>query len=339
MKQLPDLRGRSTAETEEFCVSLGGTPHQARAVLRAVFRDGAESTDEIPVAARLKALLAGRCRISTLSIETALQSEDGTRKFLYRLPDGETVEGVLIPERARRTLCVSTQVGCRSACRFCVTGMSGFVRNLTAAEMTGQVIAAQRAAGCRITNIVLMGCGEPLDNFDAVSRFAGIAADPLGFGIPPGRITLSTSGITPEIARMPRELDVRLAVSLNAADDETRSRVMPINRKHPLAELMQALRAYGETGRRVLIEYVLLSGVNDSVSDAENLAALLHGLNCMVNLLLFNPQTDLPYRRPDELSARRFQKALLDAGYVSVLRDSRGIDIAAACGQLRAAMA
>ncbi|MBI5142310.1 MAG: 23S rRNA (adenine(2503)-C(2))-methyltransferase RlmN [Nitrospirae bacterium] len=339
MNLLPDLRGLTPVGMAELCVSLGGTPHQARAVSRAVFRDGVESLSELPVAARLRALLAGRCRISTLGIDTRLKSDDGTEKFLYRLQDGETVEGVLIPERARRTLCVSTQVGCRSACRFCVTGMSGFVRSLSAAEMAGQVIAAQKVAGCRVTNIVLMGCGEPLDNFDAVSRFACIAVDPLAFGIPPGRITLSTSGITPEIARMPRELDVRLAVSLNAADDETRSRIMPINRKYPLAKLMQALRAYGETGRRVLIEYVLLAGVNDSASDAEKLAALLQELNCMVNLLLFNPQTDLPYRRPDELSARRFQRVLLDAGFVSVVRDSRGIDIAAACGQLRAATA
>ena len=330
------LRELTPEEIRRLVEEAGGTPNQARRLARAVLRDGVADLADSGVARRLLERIHAEPGPAPV-VRERRESADGTLKLLYALPGGDTVEGVLIPERARLTLCVSTQVGCASGCRFCLSGAGGLVRGLRLSEMLGQVHAAAREAGRRPTNIVLMGSGEPLDNYEEVRRLVGVLTSADGCGLSPRKVTLSTSGLVPGILRMARELEISLAVSLNAADDETRSRLMPINRRWGLAELTAALRAYCRTGRRVVIEYILIRGVNDGEADAARLARLLEGLPCMINLLRFNPFPGTPFRRPSEERVRRFQKVLLDAGHVSVVRDSRGLDIGAACGQLKAA--
>jgi len=337
---LTDLRNLTPERIIRLCLDHGGTVHQGRRLSRAVLHDGRTSLSQVEIARALKDRISNDVTISSAQIQDFRVSRDGVSKFLFLFDDGEAVEGVLIPERSRRTLCISTQSGCASGCLFCLTGASGFRRNLTPSEMIGQVLAVQKKTGEKITNLVLMGTGEPLANFDNVAGFVESVTDRRGLDIPPRKITLSTSGILSGIRRMPAEMDVSLAVSLNAAEDETRSRIMPINRKYPLRELMEALQEYTGKGqgRRVLIEYVLIRELNDSQREAGMLAALLADLPCMINLLPFNPWPGAPFERPDEESVRAFQKVLLDAGCVSVVRDSLGMDIMAACGQLRAGM-
>ncbi len=343
---MTDLRNLTPDEIIEFCLSLGGTIHQGAVVAKSVLRHGIESIDDIQIAGALRDKLRELVSISKVTIEKHLVSKDGSEKFIYRfsnadtyLHESEMVEGVLIPERSRLTLCISTQVGCQSGCRFCLTGSGGFIRNLSAAEMLGQVLAVQKVTKKQLTNLVLMGGGEPLENFDNVKKFVKTAADHRGLNIHGKKITLSTSGIIPGIERMMQEdldIDIGLAVSLNAADDDTRSRIMPINRKYPLDELLKTLRAYCKRGRKVVIEYVLINSVNDSLEEAGRLTGLLEKLPCMINLLPFHPYTGSEFQSPEEKTVRRFQKVLLNAGFVCVVRDSRGLDIMAACGQLKA---
>jgi 23S rRNA (adenine2503-C2)-methyltransferase len=237
------------------------------------------------------------------------------------------------------TLCVSTQVGCASGCGFCLTGAGGLVRSLSPAEMVNQLFAAEAACpGRRVTNIVLMGTGEPLSNYDAVRTFIGTATDRHGLGFSPKKVTLSTCGLAPMIERLADDrVDVSLAVSLNATTDELRDRIMPVNRAWPIERLLRALRYYaGRTGRSVTIEYVLFKGLNDADADAQRLAELLHGLPCMINLLLFNPFPGSSFERPDEERVYAFRNLLLRDGHVAVVRNSMGRGISAACGQLRA---
>ena len=346
---MTDLRDLTPDEIIDLCISAGGTIHQGAVLAKSVLRHGIESIDDIHIAGSLRDKLRELVSISKVTIEEHLVSKDGSEKFLYRFSSADTslhepemVEGVLIPERSRLTLCISTQAGCQSGCRFCLTGSGGFIRNLSTAEMLGQVLAVQKNTGNLLikkplTNLVLMGCGEPLENFDNVKKFVKTATDHRGLNIHGKKITLSTSGIIPGIQRMMQEdLDIGLAISLNAADDDTRSRIMPINRKYPLNELLKTLREYCGSSRKVVIEYVLINGVNDSLEEAGRLAGLLEKLPCMINLLPFHPYTGSEFQRPEEETVRRFQKVLLDAGFVCVVRDSRGLDIMAACGQLKA---
>jgi 23S rRNA (adenine2503-C2)-methyltransferase len=287
----------------------------------------------------LRELLKSRCTISTLDIERAETADDGTRKLLYRLVDGNTIEGVLIPGPDRLTLCVSTQVGCASGCGFCLTGAGGLIRHLTPAEIVNQFFAAARFDKERpITNIVLMGTGEPLSNYEAVKSFVETATDRHGLGFSPKKVTLSTCGLAPMIERLADDgVEVSLAVSLNATTNEVRERIMPVNKAYPIERLMKAIRYYGErTGRSVTIEYVLFKGLNDSDADAARLGKLLEGLPCMINLLLFNPFPGGAYERPGEERAYTFRNLLLKNGHVAVVRNSMGRDISAACGQLRA---
>ena len=279
--------------------------------------------------------------ISRLAIEQRVASEDGTEKLLYRLDDRNTIEGVLIPgPGGRLTLCVSSQVGCASGCGFCLTGSGGLVRNLTVPEIVNQVFAARNIVGEKtISNIVLMGTGEPLSNYDAVTAFIEIATDRNGIGLSPRKVTLSTCGLAPMIEKLADDgLEVSLAVSLNATTDQVRDTMMPVNKTYPIARLMQAVRYYSErTGRTVTIEYVLFKGINDSDDDVKRLMELLQGLPCMINILLFNPFPGSSYGRPDEQRAFVFRDILVNNGFVAVVRNSRGRDIQAACGQLRAA--
>jgi len=273
-----------------------------------------------------------------VSLLHRLYSRDGTQKFLLQFPVGSAVEMVLIPASGRLSLCLSTQVGCAMGCHFCLTATRGLKRNLKASEMVAQVQIAQRLASGKVRNLVLMGMGEPLYNFDEVARFISIAADPLGMAFSPRRITVSTAGLIPGIYRMIDErLPCNLAVSLNATTDEIRNRIMPVNRAYPISELIQACRVFSrETGKRVLIEYVLIAGLNDTDEDAERLVELLADLPCTVNLLPFNESKSVPFRKPEPARISAFRSILSRAGYIAVIRESRGGDILAACGQLRA---
>lgn len=338
-----DLKGMTPNEIERFCaIELAQKSGRGLAVAAQLFRDHIEDLAGMTRLNRaLREGLRSRCAISSISVERREQAEDGTEKLLYRLADGNTIEGVLIPgPRERLTLCISSQVGCASGCGFCLTGTGGLVRNLTTAEMVNQVLAASRTAPDReITNLVLMGTGEPLSNYDAVRKFVAIATDRHGMAYSPKKVTISTCGLAPMIEKMAEDgVDASLAVSLNAATDEVRGRIMPVNATYPISRLMQSLHYYcDKTGDTVTIEYVLFKGVNDSDEDAHRLMELLKGLPCMINILMFNPFPGSAFERPDEERVYPFRNILLNHGFVAVVRNSRGRDIQAACGQLRAA--
>ena len=274
-------------------------------------------------------------------IETTKEARDGTKKFLFRLTDGNAVEGVLIPNAPRLTLCVSTQVGCRMGCAFCKTAQMGWIRDLRPGEIVGQVCRVQSHIGQRqkITNIVFMGMGEPLDNPENTLKAIEILGYPDGFQFSHRRLTVSTCGLVNRLMELgDKTKRFRLAVSLNAADNETRSRLMPVNRRFPIEELLAACRAIGLRNReRITFEYVLLKGVNDRPRDAKALVKLLSPLKAKVNLIPFNETEGIPFARPDEGTILGFQEILLSAHLTAMIRDSRGGDISAACGQLATA--
>lgn len=336
-----DLKGMTPVQIEEFLTRhLGQKQGQGIRVAVRLFRKRMDDIDSMSDINRpLREELKRQCIISRLKIEHRSRSEDGTEKLLYRLEDGHHVEGVLIPGPGRLTLCVSTQVGCASGCAFCRTGESGLIRNLTAAEIVNQVFSAQAISRAPITNIVLMGTGEPLANYDAVRTFVQIATDRHGMGFSNKKVTISTCGLAPRIEKMADDpdMDASLAVSLHAAFDELRDRIMPINKTYPLARLIKSLHYYcSVTANTVTIEYALFKGVNDSDTDAKRLMELLSGLPCMINVLMFNPFPGTAFERPEEKRVYDFRNILLRHGFVAVVRNSRGRDINAACGQLRA---
>jgi 23S rRNA (adenine2503-C2)-methyltransferase len=294
-----------------------------------------------------RAALAERYALRRPEIARALDSVDGTRKWLLRFPDGQEVETVHIPEEDRGTLCVSSQVGCTLTCRFCHTGTQRLVRNLEPAEIVGQVMIARDALGewpspkddRQLTNIVLMGMGEPLYNFDNVAAALRIIMDHEGLSLSKRKITLSTSGVVPMIRRCGAELGVNLAISLHAVTDELRNELVPLNKKYPIAELLQACRDYpsSSNARRITFEYVMLKGVNDSPAEARALVKLLAGIPAKVNLIPFNPWPGAPYERSTPEAIQRFSDIVFAAGYSSPVRTPRGQDIMAACGQLKSA--
>lgn len=278
---------------------------------------------------------------SSVAVERSETSRDGTTKYLYRLSDGRAVEGVLIPDPPRLTLCVSTQVGCRMGCAFCKTARMGWIRDLSAGEIVDQVCQVNALIGPKrkITNIVFMGMGEPLDNLDNTLKAIEILGSAEGLQFSHRRLTVSTCGLVDKLTGLG---DVtkrfRLAVSLNAADDETRTRLMPVNRKYPISRLLDACRAISLRNReRITFEYVLLKGVNDRRKDAKALVKLFHGFKVKINLIPFNEADGIPFERPDESAVLAFQKVLLDAHMTAIIRGSRGDDISAACGQLATA--
>ena len=313
------------------------------------------------IAKGLRADLHNAFTIARPEVVSRQISVDGTRKWLLRLPaDPQTgarheVEMVYIPEPDRGTLCISSQVGCTLNCTFCHTGTQRWVRNLTAGEIIGQILLARDdlgdwpdalkdnpdppASGRYITNIVFMGMGEPLYNFDNVKTAVDIIADNEGISLSKRRITLSTAGVVPEIPRAGAEMGVMLAISLHATTDEVRNRLVPLNRKYPIAELLQACRAYPglSNARRITFEYVMLKGINDSVADAKRLVNLLKGIPAKVNLIPFNPWPGSPYECSDWETIERFAEIINRAGYASPIRTPRGRDIMAACGQLKSA--
>jgi len=336
-----DLKSLTPREIDRFCAStLGQRAGQGTRVSVWLYRRMTEEFDAMTDLNRpFREQLKNHTRMSRLVVKKRTTSVDGTEKLLYRLEDENTVEGVIIPGPGRLTLCVSTQVGCASGCGFCLTGSAGLVRHLTVAEIVNQVFAASRVADRQaISNIVLMGTGEPLSNYEPVKSFVEIMTDRSGMGFSPRKVTISTCGLAPMIEKLANDgVDVSLAVSLNATTDEVRDRIMPVNKTYSIERLMQAVRYYcDKTGRTVTIEYVLFKDINDSLSDATRLMDLLKDLPCMINILLFNPFPGCTYDRPDEQRAFVMRDMLTMNGYVTVVRNSRGRDVNAACGQLSA---
>jgi len=328
---------------ETQVLNLGLPGYRARQIWGWAYRhlvtDYAEMSN-IPAA--LRDALATEAPVSLLKPVQTVTSHDGeTIKTLYRTGDNQVLETVLMLYPNRATVCVSCQVGCAVGCAFCATGLMGLARNLGAGEMVAQVVGAAREARLRgrdLTNIVMMGMGEPLQNYAETMKFINIVHDPDGLDIGARRITVSTSGIVPKIDALAAEpLQLNLAVSLHAPDDELRSRLVPINRRYPIATLMAAVDRYiAKTRRRVSFEYALMRGINDSEQTARDLAELLRGRLCHVNIIPLNPVDVLPYERPDPEGIERFAEILRVAGIPTTVRYSRGIDIDAACGQLRA---
>jgi 23S rRNA (adenine2503-C2)-methyltransferase len=319
----------------------GQTRYRAGQILRWIYHRQANSFGEMTdVGKALRALLSEHFTIPRQAVEKETASADGTVKFLARLADGEAAESVLIPERGHLTLCVSTQVGCAMGCAFCRTGSGGLVRNLTPGEILAQVRDARLKATeeAPLTNLVFMGMGEPLANYDNLVRaLAVITSADHGLAFAGRRVTVSTSGLVPQIAELGQDTQASLAVSLNATTDEVRDAVMPVNRKWNIQALLHACRAFPlKSGRRITFEYVLLKGVNDSEADARRLARLLAGMPAKVNLIAYNPHPESRFERPDPETVLRFQAVLMEKHFTAVVRKSKGDDILAACGQLRA---
>jgi 23S rRNA (adenine2503-C2)-methyltransferase len=289
------------------------------------------------IAKGLRAQLEEKARIDHLVLEETQVSKDRTVKYLFKLEDGPFIETVLIPERAHFTLCISSQAGCAMGCRFCLTARQGLKRSLTAAEIVDQVIHVKRSMDepDRLTNIVFMGMGEPLANYEAVLRALGNLISEEGMNFSHRTVTVSTCGLVPKIRRLGKEARVNLAVSLNASDDETRSSLMPVNCRYPLQGLIEALKEFPTLNRRMItIEYVLVGGVNDRDEDAQRVAALLKGVRAKINLIALNPHPDLGLSPPSPERVLRFQEILIDHNFTAMIRKSKGQDISAACGQL-----
>jgi len=355
----PDLRAMPLPRLAEALASLGAKPYRARQVFRWLHQRGAATVEEMTDLPReLRAALAERFALRTLEIAEERRSSDGTIKWKWRTFDGRFVESVYMPHtsdedsedvqqnRDRRTLCVSTQVGCAVGCTFCMTGTMGLVRNLGAGEIADQVHRANRRlvelgegpAPRPLTNLVFMGMGEPLHNFENLKIALNdllLAEDGPNFSH--RHVTVSTSGLVPQMKRLGEETSVKLAVSLNATTDEQRAKLMPIDRRYPLSRLLEACRAFPmKPGRRITFEYVMLGGVNDTDADAERLAAIVRGLPAKVNLIPYNPNPGLGFEAPAPGRVDAFRDALVRRNVTAVVRRNRGQDIAAACGQLAA---
>ncbi len=337
---LVNLKDLSLEGIEALIAGLGKERYRARQIMRWLYCHGASSFEEMTdLAKELRAELGRMARISSPEPLAEERAADGTRKYLFGLEDGNQVESVLIPDDSRLTLCISTQAGCAMGCRFCLTGRGGFARDLSSGEILDQILGVTKGLGPgeRISNCVLMGMGEPLANYDNVKQALGIMATDLGCGLSRRRITLSTVGLIPQIKRLFAEgVPCRLAISLNATTQKVRSYLMPISRRYPLSTLLAACRSLPLPPReRITFEYVLIQGVNDSTEDARRLTRILRGIRCKVNLIPFNECPGILFRRPQEKTILRFQKVLLEAGYTTIIRESRGGTISAACGQLR----
>ena len=332
------LKNYTLPELEKWAESLGERPFRARQIFRHMYMRRVRSWEDCSdIGKAFRTQLEFGTRLNSLRLIDRQESTDGTVKHLHELEDGLRIESVLIPDPPRMTLCISSQVGCAMGCRFCLTGAMGFKRNLTTAEMVDQVCRAldDPATNGRITNIVLMGMGEPLANYDAVLNAIRIFIDPNGLAFSHRRVTLSTAGIVPKLRKLGEESPVSLAVSLHAGDDDLRSRIMPVNRKYPLEQLMDACRAYPLPPRKyITVEYILLDGVNDSTAQARDLVKLLHGIRAKVNLIPFNPHPGSEFKTPREDRVFAFQDILTKALITAPIRKSRGSDIGAACGQL-----
>lgn len=345
MKQ--DLKGLNLKEMEEFIETIGEKSYRARQIFPWIYLKGAAGFEEITnIGKALQKKLKETSVISSIKkINKVVSASKDTEKYLFRLDDGECVESVLMRYDddlgpGRVTLCISTQVGCAMGCKFCASGISGLKRNLTAAEIVDQVIQIQKEIAAReerVANVVFMGIGEPLANYENVLKAVNLinSADGIAIGI--RHIAISTCGLANQITRLAKEnLQLRLAISLHAATDEIRNMVMPINKKFPLEDLLEACRQYQKaTGRRITFEYALIEGRNDTAKDAERLEKLLRGIDCIINIIPLNAIPEFSYKRPPDKKGREFKKNLEARGFKVTFRRERGLDIDAACGQLR----
>jgi 23S rRNA (adenine2503-C2)-methyltransferase len=332
------------AEVEGLVARLGEKPYRARQIYRWLHQKGAGTLEEMTdLPAALRRRLAAEASLEPLARAGERRSTDGTIKWTWRTTDGKLVESVYMPEEGRKTLCVSTQAGCAVGCTFCMTGTMGLLRNLSSGEIVDQVARANRrlrelgqGSGERpLTNLVFMGMGEPLHNYENVKAALDVLLSEDGPNFSNRHVTVSTSGVVPQMRRLGEETDVKLAVSLNATTDEVRTGIMPLNRRWPLAELLAACRDFPmKKGRRITFEYVLLGGVNDGDDDARRLARLVKGIPAKVNLIPYNENPGLHFHAPAPERVKAFQDLLVAANVTAVVRRNRGRDIAAACGQL-----
>jgi 23S rRNA (adenine2503-C2)-methyltransferase len=336
----PDLYDFTLAQLTDFVKGFGLSAFRARQIFAWLYRPGISDFSQMTdLSKELRSQLAEIAVLSSLHPSTTEVSQDGTRKFAFRLTDGAVIESVLIPEEDRNTLCLSSQAGCAMGCSFCLTGKMGFQRNLRASEIINQVRAVaghmeEQQLG-RLTNLVFMGMGEPLANLANLLVSLEILMDQHGLDFSSRRITVSTCGLVPKMRELGEKAGVNLAVSLHSVRDEVRSELMPINRTYGVEALLAACREYPlAKRRRIMFEYTLIAGVNDSDADARLLARKLAGIRCKINLLSCNETPDLACRRPADERIAAFQQILLNAGYTALLRTSRGADISAACGQL-----
>lgn len=339
-----NLLGLNRQDMEAFFAELGEKAFRASQVTKWIHQLGVIDFDQMTnISKALREQLKQKACIQALTVEVDQLSTDGTRKWLMSLPDGNRIETVFIPEDDRGTLCVSSQVGCALDCSFCSTARQGFSRNLSVAEiisqvwMASQLLDEEKKPGRKITNVVMMGMGEPLLNFDNVMKAIDIMIDDFAYGLSKRRVTVSTAGVVPAMDRMSERHDVQLALSLHATNDKLRDDLVPINRKYNLEVLMEACRRFmakRSPRSRLTIEYVMLDGVNDRREDAEALIKLLEGISVLVNLIPFNPFPNSGYKTSSNNAVRRFQDVLMQAGLTTVIRKTRGDDIDAACGQL-----
>src|SRR4051812_2341667 len=334
-----DIAETELHELERVLADLGHPRFHARQIFQWIYKRGLNDFAQMSDLPReLRAHLESRCTVTTPAVERTERSIDGTTKFLLRLADGKHIESVYIPDTPAQTFCISTQVGCAMRCAFCLTGKMGIDRNLTAGEIAGQVrvLASELGMLDRRFNIVLMGMGEPLHNYEATMKALRILADEQGFAMSGRRMTLSTVGVLPALERLATEpLMPNLAISLHATTEEQRDLLVPINRKYGLKELLEACRRFPVKRReRITFEYVMLKDVNDSDDDARRLVRLLQGIKAKVNLLPLNEAAGIPYERPSDARVNRFASIVAERGLVVSVRKSRGRDIRAACGQL-----
>ena len=340
-----NLLDLNQAKMREFFASLGEKPFRAEQVMKWLYRFGVDDIDEMTnLNKALREKLKRLCVIEAPTVSRRQDSKDGTIKFALMLKGGQEVEAVWIPEKERKTLCVSSQVGCALECTFCSTAQQGFNRNLSVSEIIGQVWRVAKEVGMvghtkerPVTNVVMMGMGEPLLNVNNVVPAMDLMMDDLGFGMSKRRVTLSTSGVVPALDIIKEKIDVALAISLHAPDNKLRDELVPINKKYPIEEFLAACRRYidgSKANEYVTVEYVLLNGVNDSMDQAHQLVKTLKGTPSKVNLIPFNPYPGSPYTRPSNSRMDRFSKVLQEAGITTIVRRPRGDDIDAACGQL-----
>ncbi|MGB9597416.1 MAG: 23S rRNA (adenine(2503)-C(2))-methyltransferase RlmN [Candidatus Poribacteria bacterium] len=336
-----DLKNFLLPELEEIMLSWGEKRYRARQLMLWIYHKRAKSFDQMTdISKAFRSKLNDLAYISGFKTLAKEQSSiDKTTKYLFELEDGEKIESVLMYDEDRVTCCVSSQIGCRQGCAFCATGASGFVRNLSPSEIINQImeIEADLGEGKSITNVVLMGMGEPFANYENVLKAIKLMNASEGLMIAARKITVSTSGLVPQIRQFTAEgTQVGLAISLNATTDELRNRLMPNNRRYPINEVLSACKEWALTINRWLtVEYILMKDLNDSPEDANRLCKLLHGIPSKVNLIIYNPVDGLPFERPNAKSVEQFRQILADKHFVATIRESKGIDISAACGQLK----
>jgi 23S rRNA (adenine2503-C2)-methyltransferase len=340
--QKTDLYNLTLSQLAEFIKNLGLPAYRAGQIFQWLYRPHIADFEQMTNLSReLRATLTDCASFERLALASLEQSADGTVKFAFKLQDDAVIESVLIPEEGRHTLCISSQVGCAMSCGFCLTGTIGFKRNLIPGEIVGQIVKVMDelpklfGKDSRINNLVFMGMGEPLANFENLLVSLEIITEQSGLDFSGRRITVSTCGLVPKIKELGEKTNVNLAVSLHSVDDKIRSQLMPINNTYPVAQLLEACRNFPMPKRkRIMFEYILIKGVNDSLADARMLAGKLKGIPCKINLLSYNESSSLPFQKPSESQIEQFQKTLWKAGYTALIRTSRGADISAACGQL-----